>query len=158
MVSKPDWIRKMEEEQSVKLISRNQADEINLSHRRILADAMPGIWEKFKLAVDDVMQSTELYGMRFSVTPVGTDSIRISIYQLPSPAPKQVVNLYILPEKFKLEMIDSSGQFISELFFAVSEGRVVISVGDKIIPQSESTGLSEMACQILLEPLLRPYL
>jgi len=158
MVSKRDWMKALEEEQSAKLILHNQAEEISASHQKILGTEIPPLWERIKQEIYDVLRTTELQGLRFNVHPIGVDSLRIVIIRVPSLLPAQAVDVSFVPLKYKLEVVDTDGHCtLSELFFHIVSGRLVLSDGSRPI-KDEGRDLAEVACQRLLEPLLRPYI
>jgi hypothetical protein len=158
VVGKPDWLRSIEEEQSRQLIKSGQANEISASHQRILSDIAPTLWDKIKQDVVETIKNTDLRGIRFTAEIQKNDSIMISIFRLPSALAIQVVIISFVPDKCKFEMADSSGRGPSiEVFYGVVNGKIALSGDNEKIQSNEVTGLVEIVCQRLLEPLIREY-
>lgn len=159
MAGKPDWLSRIEEAQSANLIARNQANEIIASHQKIISDGASVLWEKIKREVYSITQTCELKGVRIAVKNATEDSLMIFLsIAPPSITANKVVHLNFNRKDYKFEVLDSNlRDRIAELFLTVSNGRMVLSQGSQPIPDDGTTGLAEIACQKLLEPLLIPY-
>ena len=158
MASKPRWMSRLEEEQSKKLILTDQAKEVAASHRKILDTTAPDLWEKIRDAVHEALQSSELRGLSFTVQAVGENSVMVSMFRPGEVNPLEVVYVSFIPEKYTFQTIDRNQRTIlSRLYLGVSSGQVLLSDEKGMLSDDEGEGLVNVACQRLLEPLLRPY-
>jgi hypothetical protein len=152
---KPGWLRDLEEEQSARMIRENRAGELASSQQRILADNGPELWKKIKAAIEEAVASCELRGVTVKAESISDTSLRVATTR--QAAERKVVCIDFMPEKHKLRTIDSNQRdVLTELFFTVRSGAVVLSDGQQEI-STEADGVVGVACQRLLEPLLRPY-
>lgn len=159
VAGKPDWLRKLEEEQSAKLIAQNQAGEITASHSKILKDGAPKLWERIESAILNALEHSELQGVIFNPVPMGPAGTRIIISSKLPLQQSETMDVMFRPESQKIETFHPAGNHDPvTLFLGVSNGRIILRDSAGVLPDDEENDLAEVACQRLLEPVLRSYI
>jgi hypothetical protein len=159
MAGKPEWLGKIEGEQSAKLIAQQQERELAASQNKILKDGMPKLWERVKSVIKDTLLAAELQGMTFAVDQFGSQGIKITFLSSSPLWQGKTMDVIFRPESQKIETFHPTGrhdQII--LLFGVSNGRITLSDSAGILADDEQNDLAQVACQRLLEPVLKSYI
>ena len=153
MVGKPDWMRKIEEEQAAKLIASDRADELAASKKAILSSRATDIWKAIKEKITAVHE-IELRGVRFSADDGGNT---ITVYAIPDEQPKEVLHIAFDRQHYKFAQLDKIGRVALSLYLGVSGGKLALldEQGNEI--SCDVQGIADEVSQRLLEPLLRQY-
>ena len=154
-VSKPEWLGKMETGYERDKMLTGQSDELTACQRSILSNGAPKLWRRVQDRLYETIKDCRFATSTFDMTHV--DHAVIKICPRNSAVLFAVLDVEFLLETFEIRVLTrtSPSEYIPPRFwFTVINGRVSISEGAEPLPDN-GEDVAEVACQRILEPLLR---
>ncbi|MGB7589678.1 MAG: hypothetical protein WCD04_12315 [Terriglobia bacterium] len=153
-------MKKLEEKQADKSISTSQIMELSPSHRRILNEDAPKLWDRITDCLYNALSTCQIQGITSSFDRPSAHIVSIQIFRKASALPAVKMLVRFVPEDYEIRSafpVPTEPHTPRVFRFTVSGGRVSLSEGATPLPDS-GEDIAEVVCQRLLEPLLESFI
>lgn len=157
MNAKPEWLTKLDEDYSRNRTLRNQTAELAACQQAILSSGAPKLWGRVRDYLYETIQSCTFTTSRADRSQV--DHALMTISRRDSTSALAVLDVEFVAETYEIRSsmrVPISGYTPKTFQFTVQGGRVSLSEGGRPLPDN-GEDVAEVACQRILEPLLRLF-